>query len=99
MLQGNKTKTYRGRCDRLSVSIVLQPYQEVTRPKSRFKHTLPKKSEVDGEGRDQVATYLLVSHFTYTPYYELVHLLSHEDVLCSKHDKKTIWQLFENSKI
>ena len=27
---------------------VLQPQQEVTRPKARFKHTLPEKSGVDG---------------------------------------------------
>ena len=34
--------------------VVLQLQQEVTRPKERFKPTLPEKSGVDGGGEDRL---------------------------------------------
>ena len=43
---------------------VLQPQQEVPRPKARFKPTLPKKSGVDG--RAIRCQHILVSCFNYT---------------------------------
>ena len=52
---------------------VLQLQQEVTRPKARFKPTLPKKSGADG-GANQVPANL-VSHFTCTLHGELKFLL------------------------
>ena len=52
---------------------VLQLQQEVTRPKARFKPTLPKKSGADG-GANQVPANL-VSHLTCTLHGVLKFLL------------------------
>ena len=48
----------------------LTTVQEVTRPKTRFKPTLLKKSEVDGEANRY--QHILVSYFNCTPHGDLV---------------------------
>ena len=50
---------------------VLRPQREVSRPKARFRHSLPKKSEVDG-GETIRCQHVFVSCFTCTSHGDLV---------------------------
>ena len=54
---------------------VWQTQQEATRPKTRFKPTLPKKSGVDG-GANQVPTYLGQLLHLYSPWWSSLAIIT-----------------------